>query len=234
LLVALEDGFFLLETTSGKLHEICRPEQGNEQVRFNDGKADRQGRYLCGTMRHGDVEGAPGKLYRLDGRVATEIDRGIMLANTLCFSPDGRVMYFADSLQGCIWAYDYTADGLIAETRRTLIETVPYGSAPDGATVDAEGFLWVAFVQSDEIVRISPEGEIVEKIASPVPFPSCPAFGGEAMNTLFVTSLWDTGGMFRTDHQHGGRMLAITGLACGGIPEAICSNPLQEGTDHEA
>lgn len=234
LLVALQDGFFLLETATGALHEICRPEQGNEKVRFNDGKADRQGRFLSGTMRHGDVEGAPGKLYRLEGREAVEIDSGIMLANSLCFSPDGSVMYFADSLQGCIWAYDYTADGPIAATRRTLIETAPHGSAPDGATVDAEGFLWVAFVQSDEIVRISPEGEIVEKIASPVPYPSCPAFGGEAMKTLFVTSLWDTGGMFRTDHKHGGRMLAITGLACGGIPEAVCPNPLQEGTHHES
>ncbi|MDJ0979705.1 MAG: SMP-30/gluconolactonase/LRE family protein [Erythrobacter sp.] len=234
LLVALDDGFFLLDTDSGDLQEICRPEKGNEEVRFNDGKADRQGRFLAGTMRHSDVDGAPGKLYRLEGRAAREIESGIKLANSLCFSPDGGTMYFADSLQGCIWAYDYKTDGPIAATRRTLIETAPLGSAPDGATVDAEGFLWVAFVQSDEIARISPEGELVERIASPVPYPSCPAFGGANMQTLFVTTLWDTGGMFQTDHEHGGRMLAITGLPCRGIPEAVCPNPLREGTDNES
>lgn len=232
LLAALEDGFYWLDSQSGQFHAISCPEEGNEAVRFNDGKADRQGRFLSGTMRHGSAEGAPGKLYRLEGKQASEIESGIMLANSLCFSPDGATMYFADSLQGCIWAYDYNTDGPIAATKRTLIETAPHGSAPDGATVDAEGFLWVAFVQSDEIVRISPQGEIVEKIASPMPYPSCPAFGGTGMQILFVTSLWDTGGMFRTDHEHGGRMLAITGLPCAGIPEAVCPNPLQEGNNH--
>ncbi len=232
--MTLEDGFYWLDTANGNFRTISRPEEGSEEVRFNDGKADRQGRFLSGTMRHGSVEGAPGKLYRLEGEHACEIDCGIMLSNSLCFSPDGAMMYFADSLQGRIWAYDYAADGPIAVTKRTLIETTQHGSAPDGATVDAEGFLWVAFVQSDEIVRISPEGKIVEKVVSPVPYPSCPAFGGTDMQTLFVTSLWDTGGMFRTDHEHGGRMLAITGLACGGIPETVCPNPLQEGNHHES
>lgn len=234
LLVALEDGFFLLDTDTSDLKAVCRPEKGNANVRFNDGKADRQGRFLAGTMRHGNVEGAPGKLYRLEGTDALAIDTGIMLANSLCFSPDGSTMYFADSLQGRIWAYDYSADGAIAASRRTFIDTTPHGSAPDGATVDADGFLWVAFVQSDEIVRVSPEGKITERISSPVPYPSCPAFGGPGMQTLFVTSLWDTGGMFRTDHAHGGRMLAITGLPASGIAEAVCPNPFRESTDHES
>ena len=232
LLVALQDGFYLLNTQTGHLNEISCPEKGNQDVRFNDGKADRQGRFLAGTMRQNDVEGAPGKLYRLDGQQSCEIDSGIMLANSLCFSPDGSIMYFADSLQGRIWAYDYKTDGPISKTRRTLIETTPLGSAPDGATVDAEGFLWVAFVQSHEIVRVSPEGEVVARIPSPVPFPSCPAFGGVDMRTLFITSLWDTGGLIRTDHEHGGRMLAIKGIPCGGLAEVVCPNPLRRGNHY--
>jgi len=226
LIAALEDGFYRLDLATGRFMPIALPERDQHAVRFNDGKADRQGRFLSGTMRHGGAQGTPGKLYRLnEGGTVSVLQDGIMLSNSLCFSPDGTVMYFADSLQLCIWAYDYVADAPFATNRRVLIDTTPHGSAPDGATVDAEGYLWVAFVQSDRIVRISPEGKVVADLASPAPYPSCPAFGGPGLATMYVTTLWDTGGMFKTDHPLGGRMLAITGLPAPGLPEAICPDP---------
>jgi L-arabinonolactonase len=226
LIAALADGFYSVDLDTGAFTPVALPEAGNDAVRFNDGKADRQGRFLSGTMRHGEQEGAPGKLYRLEDGTAHVIEDGIMLSNSLCFSPDGKIMYFADSLQSCIWAYDYLDDAPIAASRRQLIDTTAHGSAPDGATVDLDGHLWVAFVQNDKLVRISPEGKIVDVLVSPVPYPSCPAFGGVDLATMYVTSLWDTGGMFKTDHVDGGRMLAISGLPANGIAEVVCAEPV--------
>ena len=229
LLVALQDGFHRLDLDSDVFAAIALPEQGNAHVRFNDGKADRQGRFLSGTMRVGEAPADVGKLYRLghDGSVAT-LETGIGIANALCFSPDGATLYFADSLQRRIWAYDYDTATGTAVNRRVLIDTAPLGSAPDGATVDAEGCLWVAMVQSQRLARIAPTGEVLRQVDVPVPFPACPAFGGDDLATLFVTSIAEASATFRSDHADAGRMLSITGLDAPGLPEARCALDLQE------
>jgi len=226
LLVALQDGFYAFDPERGEFDPIDLPEAGNAAVRFNDGKADRQGRFLAGTMRFGGDEGAPGKLYRLDrdGR-STVIETGIRVSNNLCFSPDGKTLYFADSLAMAVWAYDYDPGSGAATNRRTLFDTKALGSAPDGATVDATGNLWVALVQAQAIACISPNGELLSRIDLPIPFPSCPAFGGADLATLFVTSISDSGGALKTDHPDGGRLLAIRGHGATGLPEARCPIP---------
>lgn len=226
LLAALRDGFYAFDPDSGTFDPIDRPEADNGVVRFNDGKADRQGRFLCGTMRFGGAEGAPGKLYRLDpdGR-STVLETGLGVSNGLCFSPAGDKLYFADSLAMAIWAYDYDGATGAATNRRTLFDTRAVASAPDGATVDSRGNLWVALVQGQAIACISTAGELLARIDLPIPFPSCPAFGGEAMTSLFVTSLSDTGAAFKTDLPDGGRLLRIDGLDATGIAETRCLIP---------
>ncbi|WP_227651513.1 SMP-30/gluconolactonase/LRE family protein, partial [Klebsiella pneumoniae] len=82
---------------------LWRPEPVDERVRFNDGKMDRSGRFLCGSM---GLHAEPlGSLYRLraDGGADRLVD-GIRIANTLCFSPAGDILYFADSLSRQILA----------------------------------------------------------------------------------------------------------------------------------
>lgn len=224
VLAALQDGFYALDFATGRFDAIALPERDNTGVRFNDGKADRRGRFLSGTMGMGSASEPPGKLYRLepDG-TATLLETGIGVSNGLCFSPSGDTLYFADSIPCKVWAYDYDGKTGTVQNRRTLIDTTTLGSAPDGATVDASGDLWVALFQIDQLIRVSPQGQVLETINVPVRFPSCPAFGGSDLGTLYVTSISDAGAPFVSDHPDAGRTLAITGLGAHGIAEARCA-----------
>ncbi len=103
---------------------------------------------------------------------------------------------------------------------RTLVDTREWGSGPDGATVDAEGYIWVCLVLAGRVARFSPEGRLDRLIDMPVDLPSSVAFGGADMATLYVTSIKDSGsGRAISKHPDGGRLFAITGLGVRGIPE---------------
>jgi L-arabinonolactonase len=219
LVLALQDGFYRLWLRSSRIEPIARLDDADPLMRLNDGKMDRSGRFLCGGM--GLKADPRAALHRLTapGRLERLAD-GIRIANSLCFSPDGSLMYFADSLSHKIMVYDYDRHGDAVGPPRLFLDTTPLKSAPDGATVDSEGHLWVALVQSRQIARVSPAGKVVTTIDLPVDFPSCPAFGGKAMDTLFVTSIRDSGtGRMVSSHQNAGALFAITGLGVGGIAE---------------
>lgn len=219
LLMALEDGFHLLDTTTGASRRVAAVTHKGPRIRMNDGRTDRQGRFVAGSLvmgRH-DKDGA---IYRLekDGRV-TLLVPGIALANSICFSPDGRTMYYTDSLSDIVNAVDYdSATGRIGSPR-VLMNTRPQGSAPDGATVDAQGCLWVALVQAGRLGRYAPNGSLLQVLDVPTPYPSCPCFGGPDLDILFVTSLSNTGNLMKTDHPDGGALFAFHGLGMRGLPE---------------
>jgi sugar lactone lactonase YvrE len=226
LLAALRDGFYALDLDHGAVSPIALPERDNPAVRFNDGKADRQGRFLAGTMNVGDADTAPGILYRLerDGSCSV-LERDLTVSNGVCFSPSGDRLYFADTMQGLIWRYAYDVlTGEVAD-RQIFADTRTLGSMPDGATVDADGHLWVALVHAQRLARFAPDGRLVQTIDVPIPFPSCPAFGGEDLRTLFVTTIADSGRSLKSDHPDAGRLLAIDGLGVCGLPEARCRTP---------
>ena len=219
LVVALVDGIYRLDLTSGAVTPLFRPEPADPRVRLNDGKMDRFGRFLCGSM---GVHADPlGRLYRIDASgKGTELAQGIRIANTLCFSPDGATLYFADSLDRAIRAYRYGPGEGELGAPRILVDTVPYGSGPDGATVDADGCLWVALVQVGKIARFTPDGALDRLIDAPTDLPSCMAFGGADLSTLYVTSIKDSGsGRAISRHPDGGFLFAIHGLGVTGLPE---------------
>src|SRR4029450_1676655 len=150
------------------------------------------GRYVCGGMGvHAEPVGALPRLTAPDR--LEKLVEGIRIGNAICFSPSGDRMYFADSLSRQIMVCDYDRDGTSVGEPRVFLDTEPLGSAPDGATVDSDGHLWVALVQAGKIARISPEGHAVSVIDVPVQYPSCPAFGGSDLDVLFVTSIKDSG-----------------------------------------
>ncbi len=218
VVVGLADGIYSLDLDSGGLTPLMRPEPVDPLVRFNDGKTDRQGRFLCGSMGiHADPRGT---LWRIDAKGRSDsFAGGIRISNALCFSPDGATMYFADSLDRTIRAYPYGADGVGEPT--TLVDTAQWNSGPDGATVDSDGCLWVCLIQVGKIARITPGGSLDRMIDAPVDLPSSVAFGGDGMATLFVTSIKDSGsGRAISKHPDGGRLFAIAGLGVHGIPEA--------------
>ena len=188
LVLALRSGFHLFDPATGALAPVARPEPDRRENRFNDGKPDRQGRFWAGSMH--DPETAPtGALYRLDpDHSCHRMTDGLVCSNALCWSPDGRTMYHADTSRRTVWAWEFDPVGGAIAHRRVFVELPPDAGAPDGATVDAEGFVWLAHWDGWRLSRLDPDGRVERVVRLPVQRPTCPAFGGPDLDVLFVTS----------------------------------------------
>ena len=158
---------------------------GPPGLRFNDGKADRQGRVWAGTMADG--ESPIGAFYRLDrGHRLTTVFEGITVSNGLGWSPDNQTMYYTDSGKRTIWAYDFdAAAGTLGNQRPFAVDEDCF---PDGLTVDAEGGVWSAKWDGGRVVRYTPDGTISETIEAPVSRPTSCMFGGPDLDVLYVTT----------------------------------------------
>ncbi|MET4058764.1 L-arabinonolactonase [Arthrobacter sp. UYP6] len=220
-LAALKSGLYRVDVATGDQELIVDPEPDLPNNRLNDGKVDRQGRFVFGSMDTLE-EQASGKLYSYgpDGQLQT-LDTGIVVSNGPCFSPDGRTLYFSDTWTGLIWAYDYDPETGQAANRRTFATVdTSNGGAADGATVDADGYLWQALVYGGKIIRYAPDGAVDRVIETPVRKVTSLAFGGPEMDTLFVTSMAKPPlPRFPADGQQRGALFTISGLGVQGIPE---------------
>lgn len=223
LICGLRHAVCRLDLAQGTFTPLLTPPGLTGEERLNDGKTDRQGRFVTGSLVPGGGHPHSAKLFRFDRDRAPEVlVSGLEISNAICFSPAGDRLYFADSLRMAIWTHTYDPRTGALGPREVLIDTAPLGSAPDGATVDAEGRVWVALVQAAQVACISPTGRVERRIDLPIPYPSCPAFGGEALDTLYVTAIADSGGRLISDHPDAGRLMAITGLDTTGIAETRC------------
>ncbi|HSV82357.1 MAG TPA: SMP-30/gluconolactonase/LRE family protein [Ramlibacter sp.] len=223
LLVALEDGFHRLDLASGECKLLAAVTHPAAHMRLNDGRTDRAGRFLCGSMALGRREEV-GVLYQLrtdGGAIALrEIDHGFSTSNTTCFSPDGRWLYFSDSHANQVWRYPYdTVTGQVLGPREPFIAAQLLGSAPDGATVDADGGLWIAMVLTGELARFDERGRLDLRLPTGLPYVSCPCIGGPALDTLYLTTIRNSGNLLKTDHPDAGALLAIHGTGVRGLPE---------------
>jgi sugar lactone lactonase YvrE len=158
----------------------------SRDMRCNDGKIDAAGRFWVGTMDDAERT-ACGSLYRIDGRrrVAT-VRSEIGVPNGPCFFADGTVLT-TDSARRCITALTLNEAGHpVAE--HEFAQFTPSQGYPDGMTVDAEDHVWIAFWDGWCVRRLSRTGQVVAEIALPVQRPTCPVFGGPALDQLFITS----------------------------------------------
>jgi len=188
---AFESGFAWFEPLSGAFELVAPVTAAHARLRMNDGRVDRAGRFWAGSMA--EAKGTPlGSLWRYDGAgAARAFLHDIRIPNALCWSLDGRRMYFADSKSHTIMAYDFDAErGPIGAPR--VFATTFEGVHPDGACVDAEDHLWNAQWNTrggtGTVVRYRPDGTIERCIELPVSQPSCVAFGGAALDLLFVST----------------------------------------------
>ena len=181
-------GFFRFDPATGRDEAIVEPLAGLANVRFNDGRCDRTGRFWSGTVQELRVVGEAA-LYRLGGMGTCDLVLdGITVANGLAFSPDDRTMYVADSHERVIYAMAFDAeDGTLGE-RRLFARLDEAMGMPDGATVDVDGCLWIAAIHGGRILRYTPQGRLDRTIAMPVSQPTSCQFGGDDMRQLFVTS----------------------------------------------
>ena len=217
--IALKSGFHFFDFEGGTATPIIDPEQGEGRTRFNDGKVDRQGRFLAGSMDMPGMNAFRGSLYRLDPDLKlTRLRENVGVSNGPCFSPDGNTFYFADSPRKMIWAYDYDGATGDLSNMRTFIDLEPLDAIPDGATVDADGCLWSALVSRGRIGCFSPDGELVRTIEVPTDHPSSVMFGGPGLDVLYVTSIWEWL-QVKTENDADGHLFAIHGLETAGLPE---------------
>lgn len=188
-MVALQDGFAELDLATGAVTYVINPIPGRDDLMFNDGKCDPAGRFWAGTKSCTDVAGV-GSLYCLDtDRTVREMVRNVTCSNGLAWSHDASLMYYIDTPTHEVSVFDYDlATGTISR-RRTAVAFSREDGYPDGMCIDGEGKLWVAFWGGHAVRRFDPEtGACLESIPMPVTCPSSCAFGGPALDALYITS----------------------------------------------
>jgi L-arabinonolactonase len=189
LLAAFASGVAWFELETGALEWIAKPEAHLNGNRSNDGRCDRQGRFWMGTIL--DQKNSPDQyasLYslRVDGKITRHLT-GLHISNALCWSPDSRKLYHADSPTHTLNVYDFDAEAGTLSNRQTFARTES-GVEPDGACVDAQGYVWNAQWGGSRVVRYAPDGTIDFVLPMPITQATCVAFGGETLNMLAVTS----------------------------------------------
>lgn len=218
--LSLADGFHFFDFETGRSEPLQIIPHKGPTVRMNDGKVDRRGRFVAGSMD--TTEEAPlGVLYSLDtNRKVTEIDDDITVSNGPCWSPDHKIFYFADSRSRAIWAYDYDLDTGAVANKRRFCDFGTEDGLPDGATVDAEGCVWSAGVYKSKIHRFDPSGKRMLTIDMPVVCVASVMFGGSNLDRLYVTCMEraPVPGVEETGPL-AGSLFVIDGLGVKGLPE---------------
>ncbi|MBT3358698.1 MAG: SMP-30/gluconolactonase/LRE family protein [Rhodospirillales bacterium] len=184
--------FAFLDLAAGKVEEIAPVDIDNPDMRFNDAKADGRGRLWAGTMDDTESGEKSGVLYRLDpDRSWREMDDGYGVTNGPAFAIDGKTMYHTDSPARTIYAFDVDDAGSISN-KRVFIKFSEEDGYPDGMTVDAQGYLWVAHYRGWRVSRFSPDGRLDRAFALPVAQVTSCVFGGADLETLYVTTATQT------------------------------------------
>ena len=211
LIMALRDGIYVARDWQGYLQSLAPAPYDTARLRFNDGKCDAQGRFWAGSL-YEPKDQALGALYMLDGQglhamMGGEKDganHGVVTANGLAWSPDGRTAYWADTAAHQVRAFDVDSTtgqmsaGRVFHTMTPkpagwvwgseMPNTPEYGGRPDGAAVDSDGCYWSAQYEGQRLLRLSPKGELLAELVTPVHCPTMLCFGGVDLKTLFITT----------------------------------------------
>ncbi len=226
-IVTLQDGFYFYDLESGALDLIALADADEPLTRLNDAKVDRRGRLIAGGEEEKEEQPLSG-LWRLDPDLSVhELEMGIICNNGPCWSPDDKVFYHADSFMQEIYAYDYDIETGGISNKRVFASTKEEPGLADDSTVDEEGYLWNSQVISGQLVRYAPDGSIERRIPTPVSNITSVMFGGDALDTLYVTSMARVDhpggqGMFEVEEKpqaQAGGLFAVTGPGVRGLPE---------------
>jgi len=169
-------------------------------------------------------------LFRLDPDLTVhELERGIIINNGPCWSPDNKTFYHTDSFQQVMYAYDYDIDTGNISNKRVFISSEDQVGIIDGSTIDEEGYLWNAEIVSGDLVRYTPEGKVDRRIPIPCKTITSVMFGGDNLDVIYMTSMGNTDflgpkgkalfGDAAKPQPHGGGIFAVTGTGVRGLPE---------------
>ena len=219
VVVALRNSFARYDFESRMLEVLAYVPIDHPDVRFNDGKCDGAGNFLAGTMHMNRQAGERvlGGLYRLRPDCSVEqLADDIGFANGPCFSPDGRTLCIADSLERTIWAYDYDPRGPL-RNKRAFVDTECFDSGPDGATIDAQGYFWTVLTRAAKLARFSPDGELERLVDLPVSYPTSLCFGGPRFEQAYLTTI-SRSARLEGRLAHDGGLFLIEDLPAAGRP----------------
>ncbi len=239
LVVALRDGMYRARRWGGALELLHRFAHDPATTRFNDGKADPLGRFWAGTL-YEPKNAAKAELHSLDARPevtaggAPRVQRQAGEATTgngLAWSPDARTVYWADTQAHRIRAWDWDAQANVLRGERVFHQFAGkppgwtpgqpgYGGRPDGAAVDSEGTYWCAMYEGGRLVQLSPQGELLREVPTPMLCPTMPCFGGPDLRTLFLTSAGNRPAEELRTHPASGCIVALQ-VDVPGLPVAF-------------
>jgi sugar lactone lactonase YvrE len=186
LLAAMTSGIYAV-AQDGVLGACLAAPENKPDNRFNDGRCDRAGRFIVGTMN--DRARLPtGSLWQLSHNKCRFLADDIIVPNSIAFSPDDDRMYFADTYRHVIFIFDYDLDTGTIGNRRVFSDMTGWTGRPDGSQIDADGCLWNAEYAGSRVVRYTPEGRIDRVIGLPVSQPTSCTFGGPNLDELYITT----------------------------------------------
>lgn len=187
LLVALQSSIEELDFEKGTLTHLSDIESYKPENRCNDGKCDAAGRLWIGTM-HENAKPHEGALYRYDTGLTKMLD-GTSISNGVCWSTDNKTMYYIDSFERTIKAFDFDVSRGAISNGRTVVVIDVAGCLPDGMCIDCEGMLWVAVWGAGYVGRYDPlSGSLIAKVNVDAPQVSSCCFGGKDMRQMFITT----------------------------------------------
>ena len=130
-----------------------------------------------------DFKAGNGRIWRIDtdGKV-TLLDSLQGPANGIEISTDEKTLYV--NAVPKVWAYDLLPTGEVAK-KRLLIEFPDFGM--DGMRCDIKGNLYIARFGKGTVVKVSPEGKVLQEITLVGKRPTNVAFGGKDGRTVYVT-----------------------------------------------
>ncbi|MEO9901480.1 SMP-30/gluconolactonase/LRE family protein [Nisaea sp.] len=191
-IIAMEDGLYIRAKSDGALTLLSSIEADNPSTRSNDGRVHPSGRLWIGTMGK-NAEWQAGTIYCVDGLRVQILYRKITIPNSICFSPDGSIGYFADTAVNTVWRVRLDpASALPTHDPEPLLTggDLPLGGHFDGSITDVDGNLWNAAWGGGSISGFTPDGTLITTIEIPAAQTSCAAFVGKDLDKLIVTSAW--------------------------------------------
>ena len=188
LLVAGETTFWRFSLGTGEKDKLLPLEADKPDTRSNDGRADPWGGFWIGTMGKRAQAGA-GAIYRYYRGTVTMLFSDLTITNAIAFAPDRSFATFADTVTGKVMRVGLRAsDGATQGEPEVFLDLTAEGRNPDGAVFDAQGRFWLAEWGSSRVACYGGDGKLLAEVSAPTPHTSCPAFGGEDLSILFITT----------------------------------------------
>lgn len=188
IILALQDGLYEFDPPTQQKKLITSADHDPAFLRFNDGKCDPAGRLWVGTM-HLDILPKVASLYKFEKGVLIKVLNEITISNGICWSGDGKTMYYIDTPTSSVQAFDFDVAKGFLSNGRVVVETKEEFDPPDGMTIDAEGMLWIGHWKGSCVGRWNPQtGKLISKIEVPAYHVTSCAFGGKDLDTLYITT----------------------------------------------